>query len=202
MLAFWRYGYEATSVADLTASMGITPPSLYAAFGDKRRLFLEAVGLYMSGPVTSEGIFRAAPTAREAVRELLHAAALGNTQGGEVPPGCMLVSSATNCSADAADVQAAVADIRRRIEAALAAKVQVDVDAGLLSDDTNASVLASLFMAVTQGMSTQARDGATTEKLLAMADAAMRAWPDPVARRLEGSTPTSRPARRAARRPR
>ena len=177
MLAFWRYGYEATSIADLTASMGITPPSLYAAFGDKKRLFLDAVGLYTSGPVTSEGIFREATTAREAVEALLHAAARGNTQGGEVPPGCMLVSSATNCSAQAADVQSAVADIRRRIEAALAAKIQVDVDAGLLPADTDAPALASLFMAVTQGMSTQARDGATTARLLAMADAAMRAWP-------------------------
>lgn len=183
MLVFWRYGYEAASIAGLTAAMGITPPSLYTAFGDKKRLFLEAVGLYMSGPMMSEGIFRGAPTAREAVRELLHAAAVGSTQGGEVPPGCMLVSSATNCSPDAADVQSAVADIRRRIEATLAAKIQADMDAGLLPADTSASALASLFMAVTQGMSTQARDGATTAKLLAMAEAAMRAWPGSSARR-------------------
>ena len=196
MLAFWRYGYEATSIADLTASMGITPPSLYSAFGDKKRLFLEAVDLYMSGPVTSEGIFREAATAREAVETLLHAAAVGNTQEGEVPPGCMLVSSATNCSADAADVQAAVATIRRRIEAALAAKIQTDVDAGLLGECADASALASLYMAITQGMSTQARDGATTARLLAMADVAMRAWPDSPTRRHKGSPAPSRPPRR------
>ena len=49
MLLFWRHGYESTAVSDLTAAMGVTPPSLYAAFGDKKRLFLEAVALYLSG---------------------------------------------------------------------------------------------------------------------------------------------------------
>ena len=56
MLLFWRHGYEATSVNDLTRAMGITPPSLYAAFGDKKQLFLEAVRRYLSGSVTSESI--------------------------------------------------------------------------------------------------------------------------------------------------
>jgi len=43
---FWTRGYEATSISDLTQAMDITPPSLYAAFGDKKRLFLEAVERY------------------------------------------------------------------------------------------------------------------------------------------------------------
>src|SRR5438552_2002737 len=43
---FWRHGYEATSVSDLTAAMNINPPSLYAAFGDKEKLFLQAVERY------------------------------------------------------------------------------------------------------------------------------------------------------------
>ena len=50
MLLFWRYGYEATSLSQLTTAMRITPPSLYTAFGDKQRLFLEAIERYTRGP--------------------------------------------------------------------------------------------------------------------------------------------------------
>ena len=42
MLLFWRHGYEATSVNHLVRAMGVPPPSLYTAFGDKKQLFLEA----------------------------------------------------------------------------------------------------------------------------------------------------------------
>ena len=69
---FWRTGYDETSVATLTSAMGVTPPSLYAAFGDKARLFEEAAETYFQR--TCEGLDRAAalPTAREAVRQMLH----------------------------------------------------------------------------------------------------------------------------------
>src|ERR1700712_2532842 len=50
MHVFWERGYEAASIADLTSAMGITPPSLYAAFGDKAKLFLEAIERYSKGP--------------------------------------------------------------------------------------------------------------------------------------------------------
>src|SRR5688500_13596233 len=46
MEVFWAKGYEGTSISDLTEAMGINPPSLYAAFGDKERLFLEAIDRY------------------------------------------------------------------------------------------------------------------------------------------------------------
>ena len=89
----------------------------------------------------------------------------------------MLVSLATNCSPESADVQAVLAAMRRANEAALREKAQADVAAGVLPRDADAAALASLTMAVIQGVSTQARDGAGRETLLALADAAMRAWP-------------------------
>ena len=50
MHVFWQRGYEAASISELTAAMGITAPSLYTAFGDKERLFLEAIERYATGP--------------------------------------------------------------------------------------------------------------------------------------------------------
>ena len=71
MLAFWRHGYETTSVAELTAAMGISAPSLYAAFGDKRQLFLEAMRLYAGDPADMARAIGEAPTAYGAARELM-----------------------------------------------------------------------------------------------------------------------------------
>ncbi len=175
MLLFWRYGYEATSLSQLTAAMGITPPSLYAAFGDKKRLFLEAVDRYMALPITVPGDIEAM-SAREAVWFMFREAATRLT-GTETPPGCMLTSSAMNCSDSASDVQAALAKIRCGIEGAIRARIQRDIGAGVLAKDTDATSLASLATAVMQGMSTQSRDGADRAKLLAMAKVSMRAWP-------------------------
>lgn len=176
MLQFWSHGYEATSVSDLTVAMGITPPSLYSAFGDKKRLFLAAVQRYLTGPVTSDSIIDEAKTAREAASELLHAAAIGFT-GRSTPRGCLLASSAISCSAAALDVQQELAAIRRRIEERLKKKILRSVEAGEMPGDTNAAGLAGHTMAVIQGMSTLARDGASREKLLAIATAAMKAFP-------------------------
>jgi AcrR family transcriptional regulator len=146
MLAFWRHGYEGTSLAELTAALGVTPPSVYAAFGDKKHLFLEAVDLYLSGPVPSEAIVRDATTAREAAWRLLITAATAFT-GEETPPGCLLAATAGG--------SAASAQAGHRREA-----------------------LAGLVMAVIQGLSALARDGASRLKLMATAEAAMRAWPE------------------------
>ncbi len=175
MLLFWAHGYEATSVSELTAAMGITPPSLYTAFGDKKRLFLEAVQLYLSGPVTSEAIIDEARTGLEAAERLLQAAAMGFT-GTDTPRGCLLASSAISCSAAAADVQQVLAGIRFAIESRLKEKIQHSIRKGELRPDSDAGALAAHTMAVIQGMSTLARDGASREKLLAVVSTAMKAF--------------------------
>jgi len=177
MLLFWRHGYEATSLNELTEAMGVTPPSIYTAFGDKKQLFLEAVSRYLSGPVTSESIIESAATAREATQGLLQASVIGFT-GANTPPGCLLASSAISCSTEAADVRDELAAIRRKIEGRLKKKIASAIEAGELTAGTDASALAAHTMAVIQGMSTLARDGAKREKLMRVVETAMLAWPD------------------------
>ena len=67
MAVFWRKGYEGASIADLTAAMGINPPSLYAAFGNKERLFLKVIERYSDGPGGYLLDMLESPDAREAV---------------------------------------------------------------------------------------------------------------------------------------
>jgi AcrR family transcriptional regulator len=176
MLLFWRHGYEATSLSQLTAQMGIVPPSLYAAFGDKQGLFLEAVKHYLSGPVTSDQLIDQAPTAREAAWALMEGAAIGYT-GSDTPPGCLLASSAISCSAAADDVREALAAIRRGIEARLRRKIARAIKTAELPVSADAKSLAGLTMTVIQGMSTMARDGASRVHLMRVARQAMLAWP-------------------------
>ena len=177
MHVFWERGYEAASISDLTAAMGITPPSLYTAFGDKAQLFLEAIERYGKGP---GGFYQRAldeaPTAREAIRRMLCEAASELTQTCH-PQGCMMVMAATNCSVAAEHIQAALVKRRALGSAIMQARIQRGIDAGELPPATDAAALAHYYVTVYQGMSMQAKDGATRESLEASVDFAMRAWP-------------------------
>lgn len=156
-------------------ALEVKPSSVYSAFGDKKRLFLDAVGLYLSGPVTSEIIIEQAVSAKDAAQALLRGAAIGFT-GTATPPGCLLASSVMSCSTAANDVKAELAAIRCGIESRLRTKILQSIHEKQLPDDTDAEALAALTMSVIQGMSTLARDGATREKLFKIADKAMLAW--------------------------
>lgn len=176
MLTFWRHGYETASVADLTTAMGITAPSLYTAFGDKKQLFLEAVRLYAGDPEDMDRMIGDAPSAYGAARGLMTAAATAYT-GEATPRGCLLASATASGSAASAEVQAAVADVRRGIDRRLRMRIERDIRDGTLPAGTQAAALAGLVLAVTQGMSVLARDGASRASLLTMVEAALRAWP-------------------------
>lgn len=178
MLAFWQSGYETTSISDLTAAMGVTAPSLYAAFGNKQQLFLEAMRRYAGDPVALEQDITAAPTARDAVAAMLRRAALLYT-GETTPPGCLLASAAATGSPDAAEVRAAVAAERRAIRDMIQRRIKVDMGRGLLPSDTEPAPLSDLAIAVMQGMSVLARDGADRASLLAIAETAMLGWQVP-----------------------
>ena len=176
MLRFWRHGYETTSISDLTEAMGITAPSLYTAFGDKRRLFLEAVRRYAGDPEAVGTTIDEAPTAYDAARSILHGAVETFT-GQTTPPGCLLASATASGSTGSADVQAIVAGYRQRIGDQLHARIARDVTGGLLPDDTDAPALSGLVVTTVQGLSVLARDGVSRAALARIADAALRAWP-------------------------
>jgi AcrR family transcriptional regulator len=176
MLTFWRHGYETTSIVDLTNAMGVTPPSLYAAFGDKKRLFLEAVRRYAGDPEVTARTIAGARSAYDAARTMLTSAAVAYT--GEVTPrGCLLASATASGSAASCDVQNTISEIRQSITACLEARIRRDIVEGVLPQATNPSALAGVVMAIVQGMSVLARDGVSRDCLISIADTALATWP-------------------------
>ncbi|WP_437675911.1 TetR/AcrR family transcriptional regulator [Sorangium sp. So ce131] len=177
MVLFWDRGYEAASLDELSAAMGISPSSLYAAFGGKEQLFRAAVDRYLAERGSYMGrILAEEPTARGAVRRLLETAADELTRPGQ-PPGCMVALGGTYCSPGARPVQDLLRGYREVWHAAIQARIQRGLEDGELAPGTDAAALATFYTTLMLGMSVQARDGASRESLRAAAEAAMRAWP-------------------------
>ncbi|WP_086563512.1 TetR/AcrR family transcriptional regulator [Streptomyces africanus] len=175
LLAFWEHGYEATSVSDLTRVMDIGAPSLYAAFGDKQSLFEEVVQVYGTryGSFTDRALAEE-PTARDAVERTLREAATAYTEPGH-PHGCLVVHAAANCSTP--EVEQSLRDRRNANIAAFESRIRADAAAGVLPPGADAAALARYTGAMIQGMSQQARDGASREELERVAEIAMSIWP-------------------------
>jgi len=164
MKLFWRYGYQGTSISDLTAAMGIAPPSLYAAFGDKRQLFEAAADLYQDTPDSFDRLALQEPTARAAIARLLHDAALEYTKTSQ-PRGCLILS------------EPLLERHRERSRRALIDRLRRGRADGDIGAEVDLDELADYVTVVLSGLSSQARYGAERRTLVAAADAAMRAWP-------------------------
>jgi AcrR family transcriptional regulator len=177
MRLFWQQGYEGTSLADLTTAIGIGTASLYAAFGNKEALFLEALERYRTGVGSGlPRIVRNAPTAREAISSLLQGAAAIITSPAQ-PRGCMIVLSSLRGFTDSSAMDQELQRCRREDQRIITARLKQAVRTGELPKGCAPVALAALYMAILQGMSIQARDGATRASLEAMAELAMAAWP-------------------------
>jgi len=169
---FWRNGYEGTSLAELTKAMGIAPPSLYAAFGDKQSLFRAVLRRYAEGPGSFVARALEAPTARAAVERLLLAAADELTMPGR-PPGCLAIHGALACSDDGAAVRADLAAQRQASEAAIRERLARAKAEGDLGSDADPAALASYVATLFQGMAVQAAGGASREVLRSVAETAL-----------------------------
>lgn len=177
-LLFWRKGYAATSISDLTKAMGIGAPSLYAAFRSKEALYEEALRFYSEryGPLIWRR-FRAAETAREAVEAYLidSAASLPCDVARPEPAGCMVMLSAVG-SEGTATLGCQVKAMRESVVGLIEARLDRAAQEGELPHGLDRAALARFVVAVQGGMALQARDGATPAQLAAVAAAAMSGW--------------------------
>jgi len=173
---FWRKGYEGTSLADLTAAMGINPPSLYAAFGNKAGLFRAVLDRYTADYAVFFDLVLAAPTARAVAETLLHGVA-DLRENPDRPPGCLTVQGALSCSAEAEPIRQELAARRAATEAALRQRFERARAEGDLPEQADPAALARYLTTLTQGMAVQAAGGASAADLQQVVEIALRAWP-------------------------
>ena len=151
MTAFWRHGFEATSLADLEQATGLNKSSLYNAYGSKEELYGRCLerfsGLYGRGMMAE----LETTNFRSGV-EAFFARLVSRLEDGDVPGGCMATMAAMELGGDGGAVA-------RRVEANLEGLRQAfrqscarAVEAGELPRDTDCDAIAAMLLAMTRGV--------------------------------------------------
>lgn len=173
---FWSKGYEGTTLADLTETMGINRPSLYAAFGNKEGLFDRALERYLAGPGAGVLAALGEGSAREAVTRIWRFYADAAAIPGR-PKGCLLVQGALVCSDESATIRQALTDKRHFGEAVLIERLERAKREGELPRDSKPTELAHYVWTVCYGLAVRAAGGASREEQRRVVQIALRAWP-------------------------
>lgn len=176
---FWKRGFEPTSVADLCTAMDIKPPSLYATFGNKAALFLEAVRHYEDVYWKDVSVrFQEERDIYKAVRDFFRDAAR-ILLSPDTPCGCMVVLAAVNIAEDEKDIIASIREMRLDTKRMFAERLRQAISDGQIPADTDVPSLAGALNALLEGLSLQARDNIFQSELMAMAAHAVRMLPPP-----------------------
>jgi AcrR family transcriptional regulator len=173
---FWQKGYEGTSLEDLTTATGVARPGLYAAFGNKKALFLRVLELYEA---THMGFMRDAleeATSFKVVQRILQGSVELHTTH-PAHPGCLGVTGALAGSDQAEPVRREL--IRRRValQLALRRRLEQSQREGDLPPSADCTALAAFVMTVSQGMAVQAKAGASRKSLRGIVQHVLSTWP-------------------------
>lgn len=171
---FWEKGYESASLTDLTEAMGITRPSLYAAFGNKEELFKRALDLYETEKLAYVRNALDAPTARGVAERLLNGTIDNVTSD---CPGCLGVIASVSCRSPNSPIQKDVRALAQTTRSAMIDRMQRAIDEGDFTVEVDAEAMTQYLMAVLQGLSVQASAGSSRQQLRQVADAALAVWP-------------------------
>lgn len=171
---FWTKGYEGASLTDLTEAMGITRPSLYAAFGNKEALFKQALDLYEREKLAYARSALGAPTARGVARSMLDGTIENITSECR---GCLGVIASVSCSNPDSPIGQEMRDRTQHVRTALVERLQKAIDDGDFTIPVEAEAMTRYLLAVMQGIAVQAGSGARREELQEVAEATLAIWP-------------------------
>lgn len=154
LVRFWRKGYQATSLADLLAAMGIGRSSFYAAFTDKRSLFVECMDLFSVRTLDMLQRARAEMPPVDALQSFFERNFIGARGAGAVRDhwGCMLVNTVLEMSGVDEELAARASDHLGEMQHVFQAYLQ---DAGAAPE--RAEELAAMLMLFNEGIRVSSR---------------------------------------------
>lgn len=171
---FWAKGYEATSLDDLCEGTALNRSSLYAAFGDKRALFLKTIDRYGDNAVARVGAALSRPVPLREALAGFYAEMIDRIVAGPGRSGCFI----GNCAAEVARHDRAVAsNLRRnldRVEATFRDALIRAKTRGELPPHANVEALARFILAGTQGLRLIGKTGAGRDALEDVAEVMLR----------------------------
>ncbi|HEY2527743.1 MAG TPA: TetR/AcrR family transcriptional regulator [Xanthobacteraceae bacterium] len=154
---FWHRGYEATSVRDLAAAMGLSGPSLYNAFGDKRALFVRSLERYLDcSPRARIKRLEVSLPPEIAVRRFIEEI-IDRSLSDPDHRGCFLINSALEVAPHDEELRALIADRLGEIEAFFRRSIVRAQSNGTVPADRSAKDLARLLLGVLLGIRVLAR---------------------------------------------
>jgi len=173
---FWAKGYEGSSLTDLTEAMGITRPSLYAAFGNKEELFRKALALYEREKLAYVAEALEAKSSREVVERLLRGALEMQTNATD-PKGCMRIISSVTCGAEAESIREDLMARRQSSQRAMCERFERAKAEGDLPPSADVDGLCGFIIAILQGLALQAKSGASKAQLESLVETSLAMWP-------------------------
>lgn len=176
MLVFWRQGYEGASLADLTEAMGISKPTLYAAFVDKEGLLREALHMYLDLRAKDYTAALKRSTVKEVAEAWLRLTG-GVRKEADVPPGCLTVQGALVGSQASRVIQDELASIRNEGTRQLERRFERAKREGDLPGTWEPGPLAQYLSALASGLAVQSSGGVSPEVLNEAVDQVMANWP-------------------------
>lgn len=173
---FWQNGYDRTSLADLTASIGIKPPSFYFAFGSKDGLFRQVLGRYYDTYLGYAEEALKERTSRRVAEVMLYRLAEIYTDPSH-PPGCLAVRCAMSGSQTGEAGDSRHLELRAARRARLRQRLEEAVASGDLPPETDPEELARYLLTIGWGMAVDAQSGTSREDLYRTVARALQAWP-------------------------
>ena len=164
---FWRHGYAGTSMDQLAAATGLHKPSLYGAFGDKKRLYVEALGRYLAEARVQFGEALSKPRLLDCLHEVSERAIDIFTRDG--PNGCFMMSTAITEAAGDSEISRVVREAMEGLDRALVQRFRAAVESGELAADADPEALARIMVASHYDLSARSRAGYSKSELRALA---------------------------------